>query len=152
MNVIGACLSLDDLYFHLLAQFFDDFDDVPTQRLVNYFPPVLRRKYQVIFAPIAGMCRMLYLIFHLRKTSLFFRDAVAKPSRLLHGGFICQGFFIYPWLNQGFLLSLKAINKKGFGNIPKAFCFRFLAAPLSSPTGRPTRFFSSAAYFFPKSF
>ena len=59
----------DSLYFHLLAQFFDDFDDVPTQRLVNYFPPVLRRKYQVIFAPIAGMCRMLYLIFHLPKTS-----------------------------------------------------------------------------------
>ncbi|MCI5527530.1 MAG: hypothetical protein SOW09_05705, partial [Oscillospiraceae bacterium] len=49
---------------------------------------------------------------HLRKTSLLFRDAVAKPSRLLHGGFICQGFFIYPWLNQGFLLSLKAIKKR----------------------------------------
>ena len=55
---------------------------------------------------------MLYFIFHLRKTSLLFRDAVAKPSRLLHEGFICQGFFIYPWLNQGFLLSLKAINEK----------------------------------------
>ena len=41
-NVIGTCLSLDDLYFHLLAQFFDDFDDVPVQRLVNYFSPVLR--------------------------------------------------------------------------------------------------------------
>ena len=94
MNVIGACLSLDDLYFHLLAQFFDDFDDVPTQRLVNYFPPVLRRKYQVIFAPIAGMCRMLYLIFHLRKTSLLFRDALAKPSRLYHGDSIFQGFCV----------------------------------------------------------
>ena len=110
MNAIGACLSLDDLYFHLLAQFFDDFDDVPTQRLVNYFPAVLRCKYQVIFAPIAGMCRMLYLIFHLPKTSLLFRDAVAKPSRLLHGGFICQGFFIYPWFLPGVLLSLKAIK------------------------------------------
>ena len=64
---------------------------------------------------------MLYFIFHLRKTSLLFRDAVAKPSRLLHGGFICQGFFIYPWLNQGFLLSLKAINKKGVRIFPDAF-------------------------------
>ena len=72
---------------------------------------------------------MLYFIFHLRKTSLLFRDAVAKPSRLLHGGFICQGFFIYPWLNQGFLLSLKAINKKGapFFARPHLFCKRFLS-------------------------
>lgn len=85
---------LDDLYFHLLAQFFDDFDDVPVQRLVNYFPPVLRRKYQAIFTPIAGMCHMLYLIFHLRKTSLLFRDALAKPSRLYHGGSIFPGVLL----------------------------------------------------------
>ena len=52
----------------------------------------------------------------------------------------------------GYSLISQDPEEKGFGNIPKAFCFRFLAAPLSSPTGRPTRFFSSAAYFFPKSF
>ena len=65
-------------------------------------------KYQVIFASVARVCRMLYFIFHLPKTSLLFRDAVAKPSRLLHGGFICHGFFIYPWFLPGVLLSLKA--------------------------------------------
>ena len=37
---------------------------------------------------------MLYLIFHLRKTSLLFRDALAKPSRLYHGDSIFQGFCV----------------------------------------------------------
>ena len=64
---------------------------------------------------------MLYLIFRLPKTSLLFRDAVAKPSRLLHGGFICQCFFIYPWFLPGVLLSLKATKRgkrSNFWNFP----------------------------------
>ena len=82
MKVIGACLSLDDLYFHLFAQLFDDFDDISAYRLVNHLPSVLRREHHMVFTPVAGVCRVLYFIFHLPKTSLLFRDAVAKPSRL----------------------------------------------------------------------
>ena len=32
----------------------------------------------MVFAPITGMGRMFYFIFHLFKTSLFFRDALAN--------------------------------------------------------------------------
>ena len=40
------------------------------------------REHHMVFTPVTGVCRVLYLIFHLRKTSLLSRDAVAKPSRL----------------------------------------------------------------------
>ena len=53
MNVIWARLSLDDLHFHLLTQLFNDFDNVSAHRLIDYFPAVLRRKYQVIFTSVA---------------------------------------------------------------------------------------------------
>lgn len=80
MDVVWAGLSLDDLHFHFFAQFFYDLDDVPTQLLIDHFPPILWCKYRMIFTSITGVHRVFYFIFHLPKTSLLFRDAVAKPS------------------------------------------------------------------------
>ena len=40
------------------------------------------REHHMVFTPVTGVCRVLYLIFHLRKTFLLSRDAFANPSRL----------------------------------------------------------------------
>ena len=80
MNVVGAGLSLDDFHFHLFAQLFDDFDNILAHRLINHFPPLLRRKNHMVFTPVTGVRCVLYFIFHLPKTSLLFHDAAAKPS------------------------------------------------------------------------
>ena len=70
MDVVWARLSFDDLYSHLLALLFDDFYDISAYRLINHLSTVLRCKYHVIFTPIAGVRRVLYFIFHLRKNLL----------------------------------------------------------------------------------
>ena len=38
MNVIWARLSLDDLHFHLLAQLFNDFDNVSAPVSYTHLP------------------------------------------------------------------------------------------------------------------
>ena len=61
---LAAGLALYYFHFHFLAQLFYDFDNVPAHRLINHFPPVLRRENYMVFTPITGVRRVLYFIFH----------------------------------------------------------------------------------------
>ena len=103
MNVVGARLSLDDFHFHLFAQLFDDFDNVPAHRLINYFPPVLRRENHMVFTPVTGVRRVFYFIFHLRKTSLLFRDAAANRLDCSTEVLFAKAFLPTPGRTRGFV-------------------------------------------------
>ena len=52
MDVVYTRLCLDDFYFHLVAEFSEDFSDILPYLLVNHFPAVFRCEYDVVFTPI----------------------------------------------------------------------------------------------------
>ena len=62
--MIYASFRFDDLYFHLIAKLSENLPDIFPYFFVYYLSAVLWCKYDMIFAPIAGMRGMFYLILH----------------------------------------------------------------------------------------
>lgn len=52
VDMVWACLTFYNLHFHLLTQLSYYLNHVPSQFFVDNFPPVLRRKHDVILTSI----------------------------------------------------------------------------------------------------
>ena len=67
----------------------------------------------MVFAPITGMGRMFYFIFHLFKTSLFFRDALANHLDCSMEVLFAKAFLFTPGKTRGFFMLKATKNKMG---------------------------------------
>ena len=110
MYVVGACFSLNNFHFHFSTQLFDYFYDILTYCFVYHLSSIFWCEYHMVFAPITGMGRMFYFIFHLFKTSLFFRDALANHLDCSMEVLFAKAFLFTPGKTRGFFM-LKATIK-----------------------------------------